>query len=97
MPPTIAGEQQRLQRGELAHAATGRARVRAMSASIFCSTRQLIAAAAPATSAMPSVANSDAADAGGRPRRRQEHADHRGEDDQGDDARLGELEELLQP
>ena len=34
---------------------SGRRRVRAISASIFCSTRQLIAAAAPATSAMPSV------------------------------------------
>ena len=33
----------------------GRARVRAMIASIFCSTRQFIAAAAPATSAMPMV------------------------------------------
>ena len=39
---------------------SGRARVRAISASIFCSTRQLMAAAAPATSAMPSVPNSSA-------------------------------------
>jgi hypothetical protein len=31
--------------------------VRIISASIFCSTRQLIAAAAPATSAIPTVAN----------------------------------------
>ncbi len=35
---------------------SGRQRVRRMSASILRSTRQLIAAAAPATSAMPSVA-----------------------------------------
>ena len=35
---------------------SGRRRVRAISASIFCSTRQLNAAAAPATSAMPTVA-----------------------------------------
>src|SRR5450631_425482 len=34
----------------------GRPRVRAIAASIFCSTRQLNAAAAPATSAIPSVA-----------------------------------------
>ena len=38
----------------------GRARVRAILASIFCSTRQLTAAAEPATSAIPSVANSAA-------------------------------------
>ena len=35
----------------------GRARVRAIRASIFCSRRQLIAAAAPATSAMPIAPN----------------------------------------
>ena len=35
---------------------SGRQRVRCMRASIFCSTRQLIAAALPATSAMPRVA-----------------------------------------
>ena len=33
----------------------GRPRVRAITASSFCSTRQLNAAAAPATSAMPTV------------------------------------------
>src|SRR2546421_7451017 len=37
---------------------SGRARVRAILASIFCSTRQLITAAAAATRAMPSVPNS---------------------------------------
>ena len=45
---------------------SGRRRVRAISASIFCSTRQLNAAAAPATSAMPTVANSTTR-AGGKP------------------------------
>jgi hypothetical protein len=40
--------------------------VRRITASIFCSTRQLIAAAAPATSAMPSVPNKTAW-AGGTP------------------------------
>ena len=45
---------------------SGRARVRAINASIRCSTRQLIAAAAPATSAMPSVA-ANTTSAGGRP------------------------------
>ena len=44
----------------------GRPRVRRITASIFCSTRQLIAAAAPATSAMPIVPNSTAC-AGGIP------------------------------
>jgi hypothetical protein len=37
---------------------SGRARVRAITASSFCSTRQFTAAAAPATSAMPAVAAS---------------------------------------
>src|SRR5207249_2067643 len=44
----------------------GRVRVRAIIASIFCSTRQLIAAAAPATSAIPNVPKTTA-DAGGNP------------------------------
>ena len=72
---------------------SGRRRVRAISASIFCSTRQLIAAAAPATSAMPSVAEHDRR--GGRQAgRREEHADHRAEHDQRHHARLGQREEL---
>ena len=45
---------------------SGRRRVRAISASSFCSTRQLIAAAAPATRPMPSVPNTTAP-IGGRP------------------------------
>ncbi len=44
----------------------GRPRVRAIMASNFCSTRQLNAAAAPATSAMPRVAKNMVA-AGGTP------------------------------
>jgi hypothetical protein len=45
---------------------SGRARVRAITASIFCSTRQFTAAAAPATSAMPTVA-ANTTPIGGRP------------------------------
>ena len=45
---------------------SGRARVRCITASIFCSTRQFTAAAAPATSAMPSVA-ANTMPAGGSP------------------------------
>src|SRR5215813_298718 len=45
---------------------SGRPRVRAIVPSIFCSTRQLIAAAAPAASAMPIVPNSTAL-SGGQP------------------------------
>src|SRR5687767_3544732 len=41
---------------EMVPMTVGRQRVRAMAASIRCSTRQLNAAAAPATSAMPAVA-----------------------------------------
>jgi hypothetical protein len=42
--------------GVISPRGSGRPRVRAISASIFCSTRQLKAAAAPATRAMPIVA-----------------------------------------
>ena len=45
---------------------SGRRRVRAISASTFCSTRQLNAAAAPATRAMPIVAK-NTTPAGGSP------------------------------
>jgi len=41
---------------------SGRQRVRSISASTFCSTRQLIAAAAPATRAMPNVPASSTRD-----------------------------------
>ena len=47
--------------------AVGRQAVRAMRASICCSTRQLNAAAAPATSQMPTVAASSDAPVGGKP------------------------------
>jgi hypothetical protein len=73
----------------------GRARVRAIIASSFCSTRQLMTAAAPATSAMPIVAPSMRS-SGGPARHREEHPDHGREDDERDDARFGELVELAQ-
>ena len=74
---------------------SGRARVRAMTASSFCSTRQLIAAAAPPP-ARCRACRTPAAASGGMPGRREEHADHRGEDDQRHDPRLGQPEQLLQ-
>jgi hypothetical protein len=67
--------------------------VRAITASILCSTRQLKAAAAPATNAMPIVAATTSS-MGGERRRREQHADHRREDDQRNDARLGQAPEL---
>src|SRR5579859_7090947 len=54
-PPT-APDIRMICAGVIVPITVGRPRVRAMTASIFCSTRQLNAAAAPATSAMPMVA-----------------------------------------
>ena len=76
MPPTSAAKTS-VGRDVISPAGSGRRRVRAISASIFCSTRQLIAAAAPATSAMPSVAEDTTGPAGGMPGHREEHADDR--------------------
>src|ERR1700740_1718323 len=55
-PPTPP-ENSTICAGEIVPITVGRPRVRAITASIFCSTRQLKAAAAPATSAMPAVAH----------------------------------------
>src|SRR5260221_1531198 len=54
--PPMAPENIMIWTCEMVPLTVGRPRVRAIAASIFCSTRQLNAAAAPATSAMPSVA-----------------------------------------
>src|SRR6266542_1046073 len=55
MPPTTVANAS-VARAVTSPRGNGRCRVRAISASSFCSTRQLIAAAEPATSAMPIVA-----------------------------------------
>jgi len=64
-PPTSIASV-RVSAAEIAPRALARARVRAMRASMVRSTRQLIAAAAPATSAMPSEATRKRA-SGGKP------------------------------
>src|SRR5271154_128616 len=56
-PPT-APDSNRICADVMVPITVGRPRVRAIAASIFCSTRQLNAAAAPATSAIPAVAAS---------------------------------------
>ena len=86
------GQGDRFEGRDLAAAAVARQLVRAMRASTVRSTRQLRAAAAKATSAMPSEATrkrSRPAEAGGR----EEHADHRGEHDQAVDPRLAQVGE----
>ena len=90
------GEQQGLRGGELARGARDARPCAASCESICCSTRQLKAAAAAATSQMPTVA-AIAVPQSGRPGRRQQHADDRAEDDQLDDARLGQRMELPEP
>ena len=65
MPPTMTANTS-VAVGVSSPAGRGRQRVRSILASIFCSTRQLTAAAAPATSAMPTVAKKTLS-AGGSP------------------------------
>ena len=67
----------------------GRHAVRFMRASMRCSTRQLNAAAAAATSQMPTRRRQRDAPVG-QARRREQHADHRTEHDQLDHPRLGQ-------
>ena len=98
-PQAGAAQQRRRTPGSAAprarRAAAAASCVRAITASIFCSTRQLTAAAAPATRRCrrwPASSVPQRHHAG----RGEEHADHRGEHDERHHARLGQREEGAQ-